>query len=165
MADENFTLSTIYENWKTYQDHIKTSVAPLSAEQLALRAAPELRSTGENVAHIIGCRAGWFNHFLGEDGGAAITDEMEWDVPDAAPRTAAELVQGLEDTWQFMSACIARWSDDDMRKTFQDDWGDGKIVDLSRAWVMWHVLEHDLHHGGELSLTLGMYGIPAEFAV
>jgi len=27
------------------------------------------------------------------------------------------------------------------------------------------VLEHDLHHGGEISLTLGMHGIPAEFAV
>jgi uncharacterized damage-inducible protein DinB len=31
--------------------------------------------------------------------------------------------------------------------------------------VVWHVLEHDLHHGGEISLTLGMHGIDAEFAV
>jgi uncharacterized damage-inducible protein DinB len=29
--------------------------------------------------------------------------------------------------------------------------------------VVWHVLEHDLHHGGELSLTLGLHGIPADF--
>jgi uncharacterized damage-inducible protein DinB len=27
--------------------------------------------------------------------------------------------------------------------------------------VLWHVLEHDLHHGGELSLALGMHGLPA----
>jgi len=25
------------------------------------------------------------------------------------------------------------------------------------------VMEHDLHHGGELSLTLGMHGFPANF--
>jgi hypothetical protein len=25
------------------------------------------------------------------------------------------------------------------------------------------VLEHDLHHGGELSFTLGMHGLPAGF--
>lgn len=162
MADENFTLTTIYDNWKTYQGHIKASVAPLTAEQLTLRAAPHLRTIGENVAHIIGCRAGWFDSFLGEDGGAAIKDQMHWDEPDAAPRTAAELVQGLEDTWQFMSVCIARWSDADMRQTFPDDW-DGKKVELSRAWVAWHVLEHDLHHGGEVSLTLGMHGIKADF--
>jgi len=24
-------------------------------------------------------------------------------------------------------------------------------------------MEHDLHHGGELSLTLGMHGLPADF--
>jgi hypothetical protein len=26
-------------------------------------------------------------------------------------------------------------------------WG----YELSRQWVIWHVIEHDLHHGGELS--------------
>jgi uncharacterized damage-inducible protein DinB len=29
--------------------------------------------------------------------------------------------------------------------------------------VVWHVMEHDLHHGGELSLTLGMHGMAADF--
>lgn len=161
MADENFTLSTIYENWKTYQDHIKASVAPLSAEQLTLRAAPDLRTIGENVTHIIGCRVGWFVHVLGE-GSAAIKDEVQWKETDAL-RTTIELVHGLEHTWQFMTECIARWSDADMHKTFEDDWGDGKIVHLSRAWIVAHVLEHDLHHGGEVSLTLGMHGIEADF--
>ena len=51
-----------------------------------------------------------------------------------------------------------------MQQTFPDDW-DGTPVQLSRAWVVWHVLEHDLHHGGEISLTLGMHGVTAEFAV
>ena len=41
----------------------------------------------------------------------------------------------------------------------------GHTSSKSRAWVVWHVLEHDLHHGGEVSLTLGVHGIPAEFAV
>ena len=41
-----------------------------------------------------------------------------------------------------------------MQKTFPDD-----PVDLSRAWVVWHVLEHDLFHGGEISFALGMHGL------
>ncbi|HEY7782138.1 MAG TPA: DinB family protein [Ktedonobacterales bacterium] len=162
MADDNFMLTTIYDNWKRYQDHIKTSVAPLTAEQLTLRAAPNLRSIGENVAHIIGCRAGWFTDFLGEEGGADVKAEVQWDVSDAPARTAAELARGLDDTWQCMTDCLARWSPDDMRKIFVDDW-DGEKVDLSRAWVVWHVLEHDLHHGGEVSLTLGMHGVATDF--
>jgi uncharacterized damage-inducible protein DinB len=24
---------------------------------------------------------------------------------------------------------------------------------------VWHVAEHDLHHGGEISLTLGVHGL------
>lgn len=162
MASEDFTLTTYYEGWRRYQEHIKESVAPLTGDQLALRATPELRSIGENAAHILGCRAGWFSEFLGENGGADMKEYAEWDVPGASPRTATELVHGLERTWQFMMECLERWSPDDMRKTFPDDW-DGVHVDLSRAWVVWHVLEHDLHHGGELSFTLGMHGLHANF--
>jgi uncharacterized damage-inducible protein DinB len=32
---------------------------------------------------------------------------------------------------------------------------------VSRSWVIYHVMEHDLHHGGELSLTLGIHGLPS----
>ncbi|HEU5369396.1 MAG TPA: DinB family protein [Ktedonobacterales bacterium] len=162
MAEENFTLSTFYTSWKAYQDHIKEAIAPLTAEQLALRAAPNLRSVGENARHIIGCRAGWFTFVLGEDWGAEVKAYEDWDAPDAPAPTPAELVQALDRTWQGMTDCLARWSPDDMRQTFPDEW-DGKTVHLARAWIVWHVLEHDLHHGGELSLTLGMHGIPADF--
>jgi uncharacterized damage-inducible protein DinB len=160
MADENFTLTTFYDSWKTYQQHIKDSLAPLTAEQLTLRAAPHLRSIGENAAHIIGCRAGWFTHVLGEDCGPEVKAIANWDEADT--RTVAELVEGLDRTWQCMTDCLARWSSTDMQQTFPDEW-DGKIVQLSRAWIVWHVLEHDLHHGGELSLTLGMHGLQADF--
>ena len=63
-----------------------------------------------------------------------------------------------------MMDCLARWGRDGMTQTFPDE-EDGKPIEVSRAWVVWHVLEHDLHHGGEISLTLGMHGIDAEFAV
>jgi uncharacterized damage-inducible protein DinB len=75
--------------------------------------------------------------------------------------TGAELAEGLNRTWRFMTDCLARWGRDGMRQTF----GSEEDGEASRAWVVWHVLEHDLHHGGEISLTLGMHGIDAEFAV
>jgi uncharacterized damage-inducible protein DinB len=167
MAENNFTLTAFYASWKAYQDHIKEAIAPLTAAQLALRAAPHLRSIGENALHIIGCRVSWFTEFQGEDGGEEMKVYAGWNEAalelGASVPTAAELAQGLDHTWQFMADCLARWSSDDMRQTFPDNW-DGEQVDLSRAWVVWHVMEHDLHHGGELSLTLGMNDIPANFS-
>jgi len=60
MADNNFTLTTFYTAWKEYQERLAAALAPLTADQLARRAAPGLRSIGESAAHIIGCRVGWF---------------------------------------------------------------------------------------------------------
>jgi uncharacterized damage-inducible protein DinB len=158
MAEGNFTLGTFYENWKLYQDRLKEAIAPLTDEQLALRAAPGLRSIGELAAHIIGTRIGWFAYVLLEDPGEVGT--VRWDKPGAPVRSAAELVRGLDLTWQMIADRLERWSDADMEQTFTDDW-DGEEVHLSRAWIIWHLLEHDLHHGGELSLTLGMHGLQA----
>ncbi|GCE07245.1 DinB family protein [Dictyobacter aurantiacus] len=166
MAEDNFTLTTFYSAWKEYQDHIKEAVAQLNAEQLALRPAPHLRSIGENALHIIGTRIGWFIITMGEEFGeemGAYLKQNENALRQGSPiPTATVLVQGLGLTWQFMTDCLARWSPADMQQTFPDEL-DGKQVYLSRAWIVWHVLEHDLHHGGELSLTLGIHGIPADF--
>lgn len=168
MAEDNFALTTFYTSWKEYQDHIKSALAPLTAEQLELRAAPHLRSIGENALHIVGCRVYWFTEFLGEDGGEAMKFYGDWNElalkPGASIPTAVELAKAIDVTWQYMSDRLAHWSSEDMRQTFPDEW-DGKQLDVSRAWVVWHVLEHDLHHGGELSLTLGLHGLPSNFAI
>src|SRR5947207_4356018 len=132
MAEDNFTLTTFYTSWKEYQDHIKGALAPLTAEQLELRAAPHLRSIGENALHIIGCRAGWFTDFLGEAGGEAMKVYAGWNevgLELGAPiPSAAELAQCLDRTWQFMADCLALWSPTDMHQTFPDAW-DGATVE------------------------------------
>ncbi len=166
MAEESFTLATIFDSWRQYQEHIAGAIAPLTDEQLALRATPDIRSVGELAVHIAGCRAGWFTDFLGEGDdtltGTEIKAMAAWDEQDRSLWNAAHLVEALGTTWRFMMDRVARWSADDMKTTFEDD-RDGVKVHLSRAWVLSHLMEHDLHHGGELSLTLGMFGLKADF--
>ena len=58
----------------------------------------------------------------------------------------------------FKEARLQRWTPDDCASTFPDEW-DGQTYEVSRSWVIYHVLEHDLHHGGEVSLILGMNGL------
>ncbi|MCI0578987.1 MAG: DinB family protein [Chloroflexi bacterium] len=146
-----------YEEWQKYQDSLKSALAPLTAEQLNLRAAPHLRSVGEITRHIIAARANWFGRFLGE-GDEAIKSYSLWDEPDEPERPAGELLSGLDVTWELMAEVLARWTPADLQKTFPRRWR-GSDYELSRSWVVWHVLEHDLHHGGEVSLTLGVHGL------
>ncbi len=159
MAEGNHTLETFYENWKLYQDHITKALAPLTAEQLALRSAPHLRSIDQLASHIIGARIGWFTRLLGENTDV-IGPRTHWDQESSPAHSASELIQGLEASWKLMADCLARWNSDDMQKTFVRE-RNGKPFEISRSWVIWHLLEHDLHHGGEISLTLGMHGLQA----
>jgi uncharacterized damage-inducible protein DinB len=50
-------------------------------------------------------------------------------------------------------------SDHDHRCSFAYDPVQGKNYALMRQWIIWHVIAHDLHHGGELAFTLGKQGI------
>jgi uncharacterized damage-inducible protein DinB len=112
---------------------------------------------GQIVQHMISVRAGWFSGTL-QDTDEAMSDYMLWGQRDSPERRAVELVRGLDQTWAFIESRMQRWTPADCAKTFPDEW-DGQIYEVSRSWVIYHVMEHDLHHGGEVSLILGMNGL------
>ena len=157
MSEAQSMVSTIYAGWQTYQSRLITALAPLTDVQLGLRVAPGLRSIEEIVTHMIGARSRWF--MIDED-----TEELaefaRWDRPDMPIRSAAELVEGLESTWRLMQDAIAHWTPEAWQRTYPgDEPGDPPVITC--RWIIWHLLEHDLHHGGEVSLTLGLYGYAA----
>ncbi len=128
-------------------------------EQLALRAAPNLRSIDELARHIIGVRAGWF-HFVLHEGDEAFGAIASWNEPGSPARSASELVEGLAATWRVMQEALARYTPADLQVQFEDE-DDGQKYMVTRGWVVWHVIEHDLHHGGEIGYSMGMHGLQA----
>jgi len=159
MSETNETLTFFIQGWQNYQNQLSIALARLSPEQLALRAAPDLRSIAELARHIIAVRAGWFHYNL-EEGDEDFGAFAEWDRPGSLPRSADELVSGLEKTWQVMQEVLGRSTLAYLQSSVQDE-SDGKIYTLTRGWVIWHVMEHDLHHGGEIAYSLGMHGLTA----
>lgn len=158
MAHGDALTSAIYEGWHVYQGALTEALRPLAADQLTLHAAPDLRSVGENARHIIGARARWFHNLLGE-GGDDFAALGRWDYRGAPERTAEEVVEGLETTWRGMQAAIARWTPEEWQVTYPGE-DDTEPETITRHWVIWHLIEHDVHHGGEISMTLGMHGLP-----
>lgn len=152
------TLNVIYESWRGYQQKLRDAVAPLTIEQLELQPAAHMWPLGQIVQHIIGVRAGWFSGTL-QDEDAAMSEYMSsWGQRESPARSGAELAGALDATWAFVEARLQRWTPDELAQTFPDEW-DGQVYQVSRSWVISHVLEHDLHHGGEVSLILGMNGL------
>ena len=153
------TLDVIYENWQGYHEKLRDCIAPLTDEQLSAQPAPHMWPLEQIVQHIISVRAGWFSGTL-QDDDEKMNEYMSssWGKRNSPSHSAAELVCGLDETWAFIKTRLQRWTPDDCAKTFPDEW-DGQKYDFSRSWVIYHVMEHDLHHGGEVSLILGMNGL------
>ena len=158
MIERQINLLSFYKGWDAYQTLLVKAIAPLSSDQLALRVVPHLRSVGENVAHIISGRVSNFL-VLGE-AGAEIAPLEKWDEDGAPPRSAAELVRGLDATWQMIENALVRWTPADLEDDFVDRQGEN-APHFTRQSIIWSTIKHDLHHSGEVSLTLGAYHVEA----
>lgn len=159
MTDNSTSALALYPGWDHYQDVLIQMIAPLSLEQLALRSAPHLRSVGQNCLHIIGARARW-SHLMMDLGDEAFGAYCRWDARDAPARDATELADGLRQSWQVLLDALARWTVSDLEFTYPNTEPEpGEPEVFTRAWIVWHLIEHDIHHGGEISQILGMHGI------
>jgi uncharacterized damage-inducible protein DinB len=150
----------MYEGWENYQQLLIQALAPLTPEQLAVRPGGRLRSIGENAAHIVGARAGWVYYVLGREE-ARLQPLTEWQGrPDQPAQTATAIIEGLRVTWQAIEAALQAWSPADLEELVQDTDEAGNAYTVTRRWVIWHLIEHDIHHGGEISVALGIAGLP-----
>ncbi|WP_126582425.1 DinB family protein [Tengunoibacter tsumagoiensis] len=159
MTEDPSTLAVFYKGWSDYQTLLTKAIAPLTTEQLTLSVAPGLRSISTIVRHMIGGRARWFHDMIGV-GDEEFASLGRWDSKGAPERDAAELVFGLETSWRVMQEALASWTPEEMLQSYENDPGDEPAL-FTRQWIIWHLIEHDLHHGGEVSLTLGLHGLQA----
>ena len=164
-------LADVYAGWEGYQTSLVHAVAPLAPEQLAWRPGPGLRSVGELVRHLSLGRLAWFMR-MGAPGSAELAAQISaWEtdrdgnrhiVEDAvlAADDVALQVAWLERTWSVIEATLQQWAVEDLAATYRHTWN-GAVYAVSRQWTIWRIMAHDIQHGGELSLMLGMQGIEA----
>jgi len=147
-----------------YQDHqrkLVKMIVSLDPAQLDLAAAPHLWSVRTLACHIIAARAWWMHSWMGE-GSPEFGRMTDWDEDEAlATRPAAEIVRGLDESFLVIKSGMERWSQDELAQEFTrptpNEAGDRPA--RTRQWIIWHLVEHDLHHGGEISFSLGMHGV------
>jgi uncharacterized damage-inducible protein DinB len=159
-------LTTVYQGWDGFQRNLVKAIAPLSREQLALPAAPTHWPIGMLVQHIINDRLWWFDLWMGE----ACPEEasfMHWEEEEKGDsiHSADELVAGLEATWGMIERALAQWTVADLDDVFEPPESltaaERAIFGSStRQEIIFHVLRHDIHHGGELAVGMGQYHLP-----
>lgn len=151
-------LSLFYKGWDAYQQHLVVALAPLTAEQLTLRASPHTWPVSRIAAHIIAARVWWLCLRAGE-GSADLAPLEQWDGASAPMRSSSELVMGLEQTWEVIADVLACWTPENLEQVVPEHQDDP--TERTRQWIVYHVLEHDIFHGGEISCILGAHGLAA----
>ena len=139
----------VFVSWRNFQMALKCAVTPLNEEQLGQRILPGRRTPGEIAEHIVFGRALHLSQVLGEDA-AELAPYLRWERQGDSPRSAAEIVRGLDVTWQTVEDRI-------MCGSSTDEITDG---DSEALRTIWGLLDHDLPHAGQLSLLLRAIGMP-----
>ena len=157
-------LTAVYQGWDGYQRELVTLIAPLTPEQLALPIAPHHWSLGQAIQHIVTDRAWWFHVWVGE-GGPEIRSLTNWDGEGQPVRSSAELVAGLEATWAIIESALARYTVADLAHVFEPPTSlterEREIFGpITLQELIWHVHNHEHHHGGELAVGLGERHLP-----
>jgi uncharacterized damage-inducible protein DinB len=164
-------LQPFYDGWATHERRLLAAIAELNSEQLALRPAPAEWSIWQLASHMAGSRAYWFHEVLGE-GDPAIRDMFRvasttvpglslekagWEDDETHPRPATEIVEAFHLTWNLVTDCLDRWTAEDITVQIPQRGADRYTT---RGWVLWHLMEHEAHHGGAISMVLGTNGLP-----
>jgi uncharacterized damage-inducible protein DinB len=159
MNSDEPSLLSLYTGWDDNQISLVRAVARLTPEQLSWRPAPHLRSVGEVVSHIIGGRVQWFHYVLGA-GSDQFTEQVAARQPDnVIEKDAAALVYWLKATWQMIEEALSGWTVADLPRVYRLPPYQGELYALTQQWIIWRVLSHDVHHGGQLAIMLGMLSI------
>ncbi len=153
-----------YNRWTTYNERLRNVVAALTAEQLALRPAPERWPLWATVGHLACQRVFWLCDFAGEPGAETTPftnaayncpgdDDLEHELD------ARALAGALDSTFRIVESCLDSWTlgmlDEEIRRPdFGDDWAH------LRGAVIQRVFSHDVYHSAEVNEILGRSGLP-----
>ena len=156
------SIRSFYDRWPQYDRRLVETMAPLTAEQLALRAAPEHWPVWAITAHIAGSRVYWLCGVIGEPG----ADTTPWPDPTGEgweddpshPRSAAELVGALESSFAIIDRLLDAWTPEMLADPFERTIFDTHQIH-SRGSILQRLMTHEAYHGGELAIALGSHGL------
>jgi uncharacterized damage-inducible protein DinB len=141
--------SDLFSHWKQVRTGLMETIDRFDEDQLGYVPFAGSWSVGEIMLHVADAEDGWFRHVVSRE-----LEEwpVHYTVENYPDRTAIK--RALEEVHRNTEAYLESLSESDLEKVVETPWGQA----LPLRWIVWHVLEHEVHHRGELSLILGLLG-------
>jgi uncharacterized damage-inducible protein DinB len=135
--------------WARFNEELIQLVDYVPDEQLNWSPKPELWNFRGILLHLADTRDNWIGH--------GIEDGVEWKNVWQTVRTKDEIKSAFARTWERLAAVLSDQEKLDATYETQDP---GEPVELrSGHWIMFHLLEHDIHHRADIFHYLALLGI------
>jgi uncharacterized damage-inducible protein DinB len=141
-----------FGHWAIVRQGLMQALGTLTDEQLDYAPREGMRSLGAVARHIAHVEEAWFRYWMvgKHEGPPEYTAE---DCP-----TVASIKALLAEVHHRTEAYLETLDIADLDGPFETFWGQKGPI----SWVVWRVLEHEIHHRGEIYLMLGLVGMTAD---
>lgn len=146
------TINILLSEWGRIRAKLMETIDNLQEEDLAFRPFEGSWTVRELLVHIAHEEMGEFRY--------GILQELDqWPAAYAVEEyTSISSIKGLlEQVHKPVVAYLKTLADSDLERTVDAPWGNSYRL----GEMIGHIVEHEIHHRGELSLILGLLGRPA----
>lgn len=155
------SVKKFYDRWSQYNQRMVDVVAEMSVDQLAVKPSDDGWPLWATIGHTAGGRVYWLCVVAGEPGASdtpfADPANEGWEDDLDNPRSADELVNALNSTWNIIEGCLERWTPQSIGQEIRREYG-GTTQLHTRGSILQRLFSHDAYHCGELSQTMGIHG-------
>jgi len=141
-------LSEMFAHWELVRQGLLETMEKFSEDELGYAPFEGAWPVGQIMLHIADCEDNWLH--------GVVRGEFEpWVFYKLADYPTKAAIKGMLDAaHQRTTAFLANLDEGDLDTEYQTPDGES----LTLRWIIWHVLEHEIHHRGELSLIVGLLG-------
>lgn len=142
-------LDLLFAHWRQVHADLLALVDRFSEEELAYAPFPGSWSVAQILLHIAGAEEGWFRFVVTREYAQWPDDHRSEEYP-----TREAIRALLAEVHARTEAYLATLDLADLDRVVDGGW----VGRFCLGWIIWHVLEHEIHHRGEVSLILGLLG-------
>ena len=139
----------LFSHWQYIRKGLISVIEDFEESELTYQPYPDSWPVGQIMVHIANAEEGWFRY--------AVTKELqEWPMQlqfENYP-TREKILTVLDEVHGKTERYLETLSEEDLSATILAPWEET----FPLGWIFWHVIEHEVHHRGELSLILGILG-------
>jgi uncharacterized damage-inducible protein DinB len=137
-------LYDLYPHWETRTNKILQSLENRTPYELEFKFRPNMRSLGNLYRHILAAEIFWMEDVLAGRG------KMFSELDDSEYNNSKSILDKWQSVRSRSQEIVRPYSLSDLKMTFLSL----RKKPIELGYVLWHVVEHEIHHSGQISAML-----------